>query len=141
MLFESNQRLILRRSQLFFQLLGRDAVELFDIGAEVTVIEIVELFTDLVQVDALGNHAFCEQGTVIAEEVFRFESNGGFDVALELDRSKTKHGCYFFDIKGILFGQGEQVDTFFVKYAIAFAVKWCGCDGSAHNLTRLLGAL
>ena len=46
--------------EFFLQLLGWDAVELFDIGAKVTVVEVVEFFADVVEVHTFTNHAFGE---------------------------------------------------------------------------------
>lgn len=70
---------------------------------------------------------------MVTEEVFGFESNGGFDVALELDGGKSKHGRHFLDVESVLLGKCEEIYAIFIKYAVAFAMEWCGCNRSAHT--------
>lgn len=48
---------------------------------------------------------------MVAEEVFGFESNGGFDVPLKLNRSEAQCRGHFFNIKSVLFGEGEEINA------------------------------
>jgi len=121
------------RAEFFLQLLGWNSVEFFDIGAKMTVVKVVEFLADFVKVHSFRDHAFCEKRAVVAEEVFRFEADGGFDVALELDGGEAELGGDFFDIEAVLLGERQEIDAGFVVNSIAFAMKRSGCDRSTHR--------
>lgn len=120
-------------SEFFLELLGRNPEEFFHVCAKVAVVEIAELFADVVQIHALADHALGEQGPVIAEQVLGFEAYCIFHMALKLNDCEAKYFRDSFDVEVVLFCKLKQVDAGVVNDSGSLAMKWCGYCWPAHE--------
>lgn len=125
--------MLLLRPELFLELLGRDPEEFFDVRAKVAVVEIAELFADVVQIYALVDHALGEQSPMVTKKILGLEAHGIFHVTLQLNDRETKYFCNSFDVEVVLLRELKKIYAGGVYDPGSLAMKWCWNGWPAHE--------
>lgn len=97
------------------------------------VVEIAKSLADVVQIHTLADHAFGEQGPMIAKQVLGLEAYGIFHVPLELNDGETKYFSNSLDVEVVLLRKLKKINAGGVYDSGSLAMKWCRYCWPAHE--------